>query len=109
MPIRPKAVSCDGLSVAFVFIAVTSSVKAGERKIIARKAAITAAGVLLFFIVLGQLIFNAIDIPLPTFQIAGGIVLFLFALTMIFGQSKPDEELSRIGKKDDFRNPDLTR
>ncbi|HPF27573.1 MAG TPA: MarC family protein, partial [Steroidobacteraceae bacterium] len=26
-------------------------------------------------------------------QIAGGIVLFLFALTMIFGESKPEKEL----------------
>ncbi len=91
----------DPIGTIPVFIAVTSSAKADERKKIARKAAITAAGVLLFFIVLGELILNAIAIPLPTFQIAGGIVLFLFALTMIFGESKPEEELSHIDKKDD--------
>ncbi len=37
------------------------------------------------------------SIPLSAFQIAGGIVLFLFALTMIFGESKPEEEVRLIG------------
>lgn len=91
----------DPIGTIPVFIAVTSSVKKKDRKKIAFKAALVAAGVLLFFIVLGELILNAIDIPLPTFQIAGGIVLFLFALTMIFGESKPESELSDIDKKDD--------
>ena len=35
-------------------------------------------------------------IPLPAVQIAGGIVLFLFALTMIFGESKPDEAVRLV-------------
>ena len=34
-------------------------------------------------------VIDPIGIPLSAFQIAGGIVLFLFALTMIFGESKP--------------------
>ncbi len=91
----------DPIGTVPVFIAVTSSANRNERKKIALKAAIVAAGVLLFFIVLGELILTAIDIPLPTFQIAGGIVLFLFALTMIFGESKPEAELSYIDKRDD--------
>lgn len=33
------------------------------------------------------------QIPLSAFQIAGGLVLLLFALTMIFGESKPDQEI----------------
>jgi multiple antibiotic resistance protein len=33
-------------------------------------------------------------IPLAAFELAGGIVLFLFALTMIFGESKPEQEKS---------------
>ena len=34
--------------------------------------------------------------PLPAFEIAGGIILFLFAITMIFGDSKPDEEVGMV-------------
>ena len=91
----------DPIGTIPVFIAVTASKKNDEKKKIALKAAITAGSVLLFFIVLGELILNAIDIALPTFQIAGGLILLLFALTMIFGESKPEAELSQIDQKDD--------
>ena len=40
---------------------------------------------------------RALGIPLPSFQIAGGIVLFLFALTMIFGPSKAEQEKDDVG------------
>jgi multiple antibiotic resistance protein len=48
----------------------------------------------MFFLVLGQFLLHALEIRLDSFQIAGGIVLFLFALTMIFGPSKPEAEAS---------------
>lgn len=91
----------DPIGTVPVFIAVTSAYSKSEKKKIALKAALVASGVLLFFIVLGEVILDAIDIPLPTFQIAGGIVLFIFALSMIFGESKPESEISDIDKKDD--------
>jgi multiple antibiotic resistance protein len=91
----------DPIGTIPVFIAVTSSFPKKEAQKIALKAALVAAGVLLFFILLGELVLEAIEIPLPTFQIAGGIVLFLFALTMIFGESKPESEVAHIDKKDD--------
>ena len=49
--------------------------------------------VLLFFVVVGEFALKALSIPLPAFQISGGIILFLFALNMIFGDSKPEEEI----------------
>ena len=55
-----------------------------------------AAAILMFFLVLGQVLLEQLSISLDAFQIAGGIVLFLFALTMIFGDSKPDEEKKQI-------------
>lgn len=65
-------------------------------------AVMTSAAVLLFFIVAGQFVLEAMDIPLSAFQVAGGIVLFMFALTMIFGPSKPEEELNFCEKARDL-------
>lgn len=76
-----------------VFLAVTGQFNEKARRRIALKATLVAAVVLLFFVVAGEVILTAMAIPLSAFQIAGGIVLFLFALTMIFGESKPDEEI----------------
>ena len=52
------------------------------------------------FILGGQLLLDALEIPLAAFQIAGGMVLFLFALTMIFGESKPEAEIEESHKVD---------
>ena len=83
----------DPIGTVPVFIAVTSQYDAKTKRKIAIQACAVSACILVFFVVAGEYILNAINIPLSAFQIAGGIVLFLFALTMIFGESKPDEEL----------------
>lgn len=71
-----------------VFIGLTGGYAPTRRKKIATKAILVAGGVLLFFVLLGKLLFDAIGIRLLSFEIAGGIVLFLFGLKMIF--DKPE-------------------
>ena len=83
----------DPIGTVPVFIAVTSGFDREAKKKIAIQATLVSAGVLIFFVIAGEIILTAIDIPLPAFQVAGGIILFLFAITMIFGESKPEEEL----------------
>lgn len=79
-----------------IYIAVTAGLQASMHKKIAIKACAFAAAILLFFLVFGQLLLEKLSIDLDAFQIAGGIVLFLFALTMIFGESKPEEETKQV-------------
>lgn len=83
----------DPIGTVPVFIAVTRQHNAREKRRIALIATIASAAILLFFVVAGEVILTAMAIPLPAFQIAGGIVLFLFALSMIFGESKPENEI----------------
>jgi multiple antibiotic resistance protein len=83
----------DPIGTVPVFIAVTSPYDERAKRGIAVKATLVAGAILLFFVVAGELILNAMAIPLAAFQIAGAIVLFLFALSMIFGESKPEQEL----------------
>ena len=89
----------DPIGTVPVFIAVTRQYNDQIKRKIALKAVLVSALVLVFFVVVGEVILTAIEIPLSAFQIAGGIVLFLFALTMIFGESKPDEEVKMVASE----------
>lgn len=91
----------DPIGTVPVFVAVTNSLEAGSRRGIATRAVAISAVILVFFVAAGEPILRAIDVPLSAFQIAGGIVLFLFALTMIFGPGKPESELAMIEGKAD--------
>jgi len=82
----------DPIGTIPVFIAVTKNLTAEQRRNTAIKAIAFAALILLFFLGAGQVLLEALEIPLVSFQITGGIILFMFALTMIFGDSKPQQE-----------------
>ena len=83
----------DPIGTVPVFIGVTSQFDEHTKRKIAVISILVAGAILLFFLVAGEVILNAMDVPISAFQISGGIVLFLFALSMIFGESKPEEEL----------------
>ncbi len=83
----------DPIGTVPVFISVTSHFDNAAKNKIAMISSLVAAAILIFFVVAGEIVLIAMSIPLPAFQVAGGLVLFLFALTMIFGESKPDEEV----------------
>ncbi|MCD8523894.1 MAG: MarC family protein [Saccharospirillaceae bacterium] len=91
----------DPIGTIPVFIAVTALYDEATRRKIAIQATLFSGAILLFFVVAGEVILTAINIPLSAFQIAGGIVLFWFAMTMIFGEGKPAEEkrIVRDGKE----------
>jgi multiple antibiotic resistance protein len=91
----------DPIGTVPVFIAATKRHSPEERKQIAFVASATAIGILLFFIFVGERVLTAMGVPIIAFQISGGIVLFLFALTMIFGESKPEAEADDIRKSHD--------
>ena len=79
-----------------VFLAVTKGYDEAEKKRIARYAAAVAFGILLFFLVAGELLLRGVGVPLSAFQVSGGLILLLFALDMIFGDSKPEAELQLV-------------
>ncbi|WP_320823344.1 MarC family protein [Reinekea sp.] len=91
----------DPIGTIPVFLAVTDKFDQKAKHRIAILAALYSAAILIFFVVIGELVLRALSIPLPAFQISGGIVLFLFALDMIFGDSKPEGEMRLIEKNHD--------
>ena len=76
-----------------VYLTKTVGLSVEDRRKIALKAVMISAGILIFFLIAGQALLEAMQIPLTAFQIAGGLVLLLFALTMIFGEGKPEQEM----------------
>lgn len=91
----------DPIGTLPVFIAVTAGMTAKQQRMVAARAALVSAGVLLAFIAAGQVVLDSLGISLIAFQIAGGLILFLFALTMIFGESKPQTDLKNPRDKAD--------
>ncbi|MBF9033806.1 NAAT family transporter [Rhodobacterales bacterium HKCCE2091] len=81
-----------------VFYFATASVPARLHWKIAVRAVVIAGAVLLGFLVAGQILLEAMGLRLGSFQIAGGLVLFLFALTMIFGETKAEREIEEAGR-----------
>jgi len=66
------------------YIHFTQHVPAQDKGRLALKAIVIATLILVAFIVLGQILLEALEISLPSFSIAGGLVLLVIALRMIF-------------------------
>lgn len=81
-----------------VFLFAVQAVPRHLHKRFALRAVFIAAVVLLAFLVAGQLLLETLGLRFGSFQIAGGVVLFLFAMTMIFGESKPEREIEEAEK-----------
>lgn len=89
----------DPIGTLAVFAGLTASLDRGERKRIARRASIYAAVILVVSVALGQIILDAMGIRLLSLQVAGGIILFIFGLKMLFG-TMDEESPSREPGKD---------
>ncbi len=67
-----------------LFIALTQGMDAERRRAMARRGCIIAASMLFLFGLAGEAVLGFIGISMPAFRIAGGILLFLTALDMLF-------------------------
>jgi multiple antibiotic resistance protein len=74
----------DPIGLAPLFVAMTAGMSAAQRRRVAARAIITSAGLMLLFLVLGDAVLRFIGISVPAFRIAGGVLLFLTALDMLF-------------------------
>jgi multiple antibiotic resistance protein len=67
-----------------IFASLTREHPAAHRRAMAFRSVGVAAGILLFFALLGEALLKHLGISLAAFRIAGGIMLFLIALEMVF-------------------------
>jgi len=67
-----------------IYASLTTGASAAQRRAMAIRAVVVAAIILLVFALFGQVLLSALGIELYSFRIAGGIMLFLIALEMVF-------------------------
>ncbi|PHP29566.1 MarC family protein [Limimaricola cinnabarinus] len=74
----------DPIGLAPLFVAMTAEMTAAQRRKVAARALLTSAGLMLLFLLLGDAVLRFIGISVPAFRIAGGVLLFITALDMLF-------------------------
>jgi multiple antibiotic resistance protein len=67
-----------------IFAGLTKDHPPAQIRSMAFRSVAIAAGILLFFGLLGEGLLNALGISLAAFRVAGGIMLFLIAIDMVF-------------------------
>lgn len=67
-----------------IFAGLTAGAAAADRRSMAIRAVAVASGILLVFALFGEDLLRGLGISLASFRIAGGIMLFLIALEMVF-------------------------
>jgi multiple antibiotic resistance protein len=77
-------VTVDPIGLGPMFVALTVGLTAADRRVIARRATITAAVVLVLFALAGGHLLAFLGISLAAFRVAGGLLLFWLAFEMVF-------------------------
>ena len=67
-----------------IYAGLSAGATAANRRAMAIRAVMVAACILLVFALVGEALLRALGISLASFRIAGGIMLFLIALEMVF-------------------------
>src|SRR5262245_20832952 len=89
----------DPVGLVPVVLALTAGLPAYERRMVITRAVLIAAGVIAVFAVAGRAIFAALGVTSEAFSIAGGVLLFLVAIDMLFGRQSGTRETPREARE----------
>ncbi len=67
-----------------IFVALTQEMDARSRRRVAYRTCLTASGILIVFAAFGEAVLGFVGISMEAFKVAGGALLFLTALDMLF-------------------------
>ncbi|MBI3399254.1 MAG: MarC family protein [Deltaproteobacteria bacterium] len=84
----PLFVAFDTIGLVPIFISLTEGMEQRDKKRILRHSVITATAITLVFLIIGKGIFLILGITIPDFQIAGGLILLVIAITDIVQTAK---------------------
>jgi multiple antibiotic resistance protein len=96
------------LDTAALFPALTPTNTARERRAMARKGCLIGAGILLFFALLGEGVLRAFGITLPALRTAGGVLLLLIAVDMVFARASGGTTTTADERAEAAAKPDVS-
>ena len=82
----------DPLGTTPLFLIVTQHMETKEKIKTALSATIIATIILLFFALLGSSLLSYLNISFPAFTVAGGVILFLISMEMLFDKRQQRKE-----------------
>lgn len=91
----------DPVALGPLFVALTQGMPVAERRRVALRAVVIAWVLLAVFAVAGEPLLHAIGIGMPAFRIAGGLLLFLMAVDMLFERRNERREKQTATTRDD--------
>ena len=90
----------DPIGTTPLFLVVTKGLNAQDKNKVAFEGVLIATIVLLFFAFFGNYVLKYLGISFPAFTIAGGVILFLIALEMLFDIRSERKKRSINDKRD---------
>lgn len=96
-------VTIGPVETAVLFASLTAGIHRGERRSLAARSTLIAGVVLLLFAIGGGLVLSLLHVSLPAFRVAGGVMLFIQAMTLTF--SSPGLSSISEGERRDAERP----
>ncbi len=96
----------DPIGLTPLFVALTQGMATKQRKNIALRAVVVAFFLLSLFALFGEAVLGFVGISMPAFRIAGGLLLFLTALDMLF-QRRTKRREDQAEEEDHHNDPSI--